>query len=136
MTEVSLLRLYLLRALYLAIAVLEGAQIWPIIIHHAQSGKVWELMHGVAFAMLGALTAVAVLGIRYPLQMLPLMFFEIAWKVIWLLAVAVPLGLAHQIDADTMETVTACLMVVIVIVVIPWPYVYANYVRKAGDRWW
>jgi hypothetical protein len=136
MTEVSLLRLYLLRALYLAIAGLEGAQIWPIIIHHAQSGKVWELMHGVAFCMLGALTAVAVLGIRYPLQMLPLLFFEIVWKLIWLIAVAVPLGLAHKIDADTMQTVIACLMVAIVIVIIPWFYVFANYVKKPGDRWW
>jgi len=133
--DVSLLHLYLLRALYTAIAALEGAQIWPIIIHHAQSGKVWELMHGVAFCMLGALTAVAVLGIRYPLQMLPLLFFEIAWKVIWLAAVALPLWIAHKIDPDTMQTVIACLMVVVVPLVFPWPYVIANYVKRPGDRW-
>ena len=133
--DVSLLHLYLLRALYAAIAALEGAQIWPIIIHHAQSAKVWELMHGVAFCMLGALTAVAVLGIRYPLQMLPLLFFEIAWKVIWLAAVALPLWIAHKIDPDTMQTVIACLMVVVVPLVFPWPYVIANYVKRPGDRW-
>ncbi len=133
MTEVSLLRLYVLRAIYLLIAAAEGLQIWPLMIHHIHP---WPLMHGVAMSMLAALTAVAVLGLRYPLQMLPLLLFEIAWKVIWLIAIAVPLGLAHRIDADTMETVVACLMVAVVIVVIPWRYVFENYVKKPGDRWW
>ncbi len=133
MTEVSLFRLYLLRAVYLLIAAGEGSQIWPLIIHHIHP---WPLMHGVAMSMLAALTAVAVLGLRYPLQMLPLLFFEMAWKIIWLIAIAVPLGLAHQIDADTFETVKACLLVGIVPIVIPWPYVFANYLKKPGDRWW
>lgn len=75
MTEVSLLRLHVLRAFYLLIAVSEGSQIWPAIIHHI---KPRELMHGVAMSMLAALTAVAVVGLHYPLRMLPLLFFQIA----------------------------------------------------------
>lgn len=132
-SEVSLLRLYLLRAIYLLIAVGLGSDIWPLIIHHA---KPWSLMHGVAMSLLAAVSAMAVLGLRYPLQMLPLLFFEIVWKLIWLIAIAVPLGLAHQVDADTMETVVACLMVAIVIVAVPWRFVFENYVKKPGDRWW
>ncbi len=133
MTEVSLLRLYLLRALYLLIAVGLGLDIWPQIIHHPVP---WPFWHGVGCSLLAAVSALAILGLRYPLQMLPLLFFEIVWKVIWLTAIAVPLGLAHQIDADTMETVKACLMVVIVPIVIPWRYVLANYLKRPGDRWW
>jgi len=133
--DVALWRLYVLRAFYLAIAVLEGAQIWPIIIQHTQNGKVWELMHGVAFCMLGALTALSFLGVRYPLRMLPLMFFEMAWKVIWLAAVALPLELAHKMDDDNMPTVIACSMIAVVFLIMPWGYVWRQYVKAPGDRW-
>jgi hypothetical protein len=68
--------------------------------------------------------------------MLPLLFFEMFWKAAWLVAIALPLWLAHQIDADTAETVQACLMGIIVPIVIPWSFVFANYVRRTGDRWW
>ena len=62
--------------------------------------------------------------------------FETVWKAIWLVAIAWPLWSAHPIDADTAETVKACLMgVVIFPLAIPWPYVIANFVRKPADRW-
>jgi len=133
MSEVSTFRLYLMRAMYLLIFVGLGSEIWPLIIHHA---KPWDLMHGVACSLLAALAATMGLGIRYPLQMLPMLLFELLWKAIWLLAIALPLWSAHQLDPDTMETVKACLMgVVLCPIVIPWPYVLANYVKKPGDRW-
>jgi hypothetical protein len=133
MSEVSTFRLYLMRAMYLLIFVGLGSEIWPGIIHHA---KPWDLMHGVACSLLAALSAMMALGIRYPLQMLPMLLFELLWKAIWLLAVGLPLWFAHQLDPDTMDTFKACLMgVVLCLIVIPWPYVLANYVKKPGDRW-
>ena len=130
--QVSVLRLHALRAGYLLLAVGLGLTIWPGIIHH---DKPWELMEGVVNCMLGALGALAVLGLRYPLRMLPLLLFEVAWKSIWLIVVALPLWPAHKMDAETWETARACLMVVIFPVVIPWPYVLATYVMARGDRW-
>lgn len=119
--------------MYLLIVVGLGSEIWPGIIHHA---KPWDLMHGVANSLLAAIALFAVVGIRYPLQMLPLLLFEQLWKSIWLIAIALPLWSAHQVDADTMETVKACLMgIVLLPIVIPWPYVLAHYVKKPGDRW-
>ncbi|HEX7679364.1 MAG TPA: hypothetical protein VF713_14630 [Thermoanaerobaculia bacterium] len=133
MTEVSTFRLYLLRGTYLLIFVFLASSIWPLIIHHT---KPWSLMHGVACCLLAAMAPLVALGIRYPLQMLPVLLFELLWKSIWLIAIALPLWQAHQIDPDTAETVKACLMGwVIFPIVIPWPYVFANYVKKAGDRW-
>jgi len=56
-----------------------GAQIWPLILHHpANLGH----MRGVVRSLLGALTLLCLLGVRYPVKMLPLLFFEFAWKAI------------------------------------------------------
>src|SRR6266850_264207 len=131
MTEVSTFRLYLLRATYLIISVGLGITIWPGIFHHA---KAVALMDGVVSSLLAAVSVLAALGIRYPLKMLPLLLFELIWKSIWLIAFALPLWSAHQIDPETQETVKACLMgIVICPIAIPWPYVLANYVKKLGD---
>lgn len=43
---------------------------------------------------------------------------------------------AGQLDADSSETLKACLMgVVLFPIVIPWRYVLDNYVRQPADRW-
>lgn len=128
--EVSLLRLYVLRGTYLLIAAGLGPEIWPQIVHHPLS------MRGVASSLLGAVTLLALLGLRYPLRMLPLLLFELVWKATWLLAVALPLWSAQQIDANTAETIKACLMGVIFPIIIPWGYVWRHYVTAPSDRWW
>jgi len=129
MEHVSLLRLYLLRAIYLIIAVGEGSIIWPQILHQPPA------QHGVAQALLGALTLLALLGVRYPLKMLPLLFFEMTWKAIWLLSVAWPLWAANQLNGPLLETAHACLLGMIVPLLLPWPYVFATFLKAPDDRW-
>jgi hypothetical protein len=132
MTDVSLFRLYALRAGYLLIAVGLAATVWPIVINHSPQ---WPLMNSVACSLLAAVSVLAAVGIRYPLQMLPILLFEIVWTSIWLIAVALPLWSANQIDARTWETVRDCLLVAILIPLIPWRHVISQYVTKPGDRW-
>jgi len=132
MTRISLLRLYALRAGYLLLVVGLGLTIWPGMIHHERP---WTLMQGVVRCMLAAMSALALLGLRYPIQMLPLLFFELAWKSIWLIVVAYPLWSAHRMDPDTLETTYECLIAVVFVIVIPWPYVVAHYLTAPGDRW-
>lgn len=133
MTEVSLLRLYLLRAAYLMIALFLISGIWPSLIWPAVQ---WPHMSGVARVLLAALGLVALLGLRYPLQMLPLLLFETAWKAIWLLAIGLPLWRAGRLDPAHAQTFQDCAFgVVLMAIVLPWPYLWANYVRRPGDRW-
>ena len=110
MPEVSTFRLYLLRATYLLMVVGLGVTIWPGILNPP---KDLALMRGVVRSVLGAVALLAIVGIRYPLKMLPLMFFELTWKSIWLLAFGLPLWSAHQLDPDAQETMKACLMGII-----------------------
>jgi len=132
MNEVSLFRLYLLRALYLLIIVGLGIVVWPGVIHQEQP---WELNEGVVACMLAAFSALSVLGLRYPLQMLPILLWELVWKSIWLIIVAIPLWTTGQMDESTWSVASSVLMVVIFPIVIPWRYVFAHYVKKRGERW-
>jgi hypothetical protein len=117
MTDVSLFRLYALRAGYLLLTAGIAATIWPLLINHSPQ---WPLMNGVVASLLAALSVLAAVGIRYPLQMLPILLFELTWKSIWLIAVALPLWSANQLDARTLDTVRDCLVGVILIPLIPW----------------
>lgn len=133
MSEVSTFRLYVLRATYLLIAVGLGVMIWPNLI--SPSANV-EHMRGVVWALLGAVGLLALLGIRYPLQMLPLLLFELVWKSIWLAVFGLPLWHANALDAASRSTLFDCLFgVVLCVLVIPWGYVVRHYVRGAGDTW-
>jgi hypothetical protein len=134
--EVSLVQLYLLRVAYLLLVVGLGTSVWPAMLHHVPWALTLSPWNGVGNSMLAAMALLAILGLRYPLKMLPLLFFEIAWKAIWLIVVALPLWQSHeQIGADVAETIRACLMAVIFPLVIPWRYVLDNFALNAGDRW-
>lgn len=129
---VSTFRLYLLRATYLMIVVGLGIDVWPAIINHT---KQWDLWHGVGCSLLGAVVVLAILGLRYPLEMLPLLLFELTWKSIWLAAIALPLWSTHQLPATLYETVRACVMgLVIFPIAIPWPYVFATFLKAPGEQ--
>ena len=73
MSEVSTFRLYLLRAMYVFMAV--GLAIFelPALLHPENLSP----QDSVIVSVLGAFALLAVLGIRYPIKMLPLLFFEL-----------------------------------------------------------
>jgi hypothetical protein len=131
--ELSLFRLYLLRAMYLLIGLAQGSQTWPAIIHHV---KPWDFWHGVGMSFLGALTALSLLGVRYPVKMMPLLLFELAWKLLWVLVIWLPLWLTHRVDPITADNFFSIFLgVVLVPLVLPWGYVWKNFVAASGDRW-
>ncbi|MEQ1597635.1 MAG: hypothetical protein ABL985_21345, partial [Casimicrobium sp.] len=59
-------------------------------------------------AMLGALALLSFLGLRYPLQMLPLMIYELAWKTVWIMTIALPAWLNHRMTAGIEELFYDC----------------------------
>ncbi len=129
---ISLPRLYFLRAGYLFFAVGLIVTKWPLLIGHDLT---WPLIDGVETSILVAFSLLALLGIRYPLQMLPVLLLECLWKLIWLTAVALPLWAAGRIDQATAQVVFTCLFVLIIVAVIPWDFVISRYVTEHGDRW-
>jgi hypothetical protein len=105
---------------------------WPLLFHHDEP---WPLMTSVVTCMLVAMSLLALLGLRYPLRMLPILLFEVTWKVIWLAVVALPLWLNDQMDQEARELTNEILWVVVILAVIPWRYVYSNYLVRRAERW-
>ena len=132
MTEVSPVRLWAMRAMYLFMALGIGLMIWPLILSH---GSELPRMTGVAWALLGAVGLLALLGLRHPLQMLPLLLFELSWKAIWLAAFALPRWLDGTLDEGMRTSIFETSFGALLILVIPWRYVWANYVVRPGESW-
>jgi hypothetical protein len=130
--EVSRARLLALRALYALIFIGLLAFIWPALIAQIPTPKHY---HGVVMTMLTAFSILCAIGIRYPLQMLPILFWELLWKSIWLLLIALPRWMTGAMDAATRQTAMDCIAVVLVLIVMPWGYVVRNYVLKPAERW-
>jgi len=104
---------------------------WPEFLAH----EPWELKHGTVLTMLVAMSVLALLGLRYPQRMLPILLFEVGWKLTWLGFVALPLWLDGNLTGATREQTAAVLWVTIVIAVIPWRHVVSRFVLARGDRW-
>jgi len=52
----------------------------------------WPLYEGVTTYLLVAMGVLALIGLRHPSKMLPILVFESTWKPAWLAAVACPCG--------------------------------------------
>ncbi len=128
--EVSLVRLHVLRGAYLVLLVGLGGMIVPEIVSHPIGSR------GIIPALLGGIWALAFLGLRHPLQMLPLLMFEFAWKAIWLLAYGIPTWSAGRLTAVTAEDmVNTSFGAILMLVVIPWGHVWRRYVKRPAERW-
>ena len=133
MQAISTPRLYLLRAMYLLLAGGLGFSIWPSIVFPAEAAADSRT---VVLALLGAVGLLALLGLKYPLRMLPLLLFELVWKAIWLVAFALPLWRQGALDTAGTENAFECLAgVVLVLVTTPWDYVFRHYVRASIEPW-
>ena len=127
--EVSLARLYLMRAVALL-------GIWGLfatvqtLVAHAPMDR------GVHKALIGGLWVMAFLAFRYPLKMVPILLFEMLWKMTWLIFFGLPQwwsGVGSPRLSEDLWGIGAFPLVCAL--VIPWGYVWRHYVRAPGERW-
>ena len=127
--EVSRLRIWVLRAMYLLLVVGLGLMIVPEIVSHELTSR------GVIAALLGGIWALSFLGLKYPLQMLPLLLFELTWKLIWLTFYGLPQWFAGQHPPTFAEDFFNIGWGLVLLLVIPWGYVWRRYVRQPAESW-
>ena len=127
--RVPLWRLHVLRAAYLLLVVGLGVTIVPMLASHE------PLARGVIPSLLGAVWLLAFLGLKYPLKMLPLLLFEVAWKLVWLASFGLAQWTSGRRPPTFAEDFFAIGLIVILLPAIPWGYVWRHYVTAPAERW-
>jgi hypothetical protein len=113
-----------MRFLFLLMALVMGSFVWQQLLFESAD---WDVMHGLAKSMLAALAVMSLIGVRYPLQMLPLMLYEIAWKTIWIILIAGRAWMAGKWNVDIESLFYDCIGIIIAYFIVPWRYVWARY---------
>jgi hypothetical protein len=129
--ELSARRLNVLRFGYAFLGVGLAIVKWPLLLQASSD----PVMDGVVTCLLTTMSLLAFLGLRYPARMLPILLFEVAWKVLWMAVVAVPHLVSGDMNAAISDVLFSCSFVVVIIAVIPWGYVWRRYVRTPGAAW-
>lgn len=128
--EVSLARLYILRAVALFFAVDGLFSKLPGLIHPDAASR------GIIGSMLAALWVSAFFVVRYSLRMMPVFLFEFIWKTLWLIDYGLPQWLAGasspRLSRDLFEI---GFFPFVIALVIPWTYVWRHYVRRPAEPW-
>src|ERR1044072_4732146 len=133
MSDVSTLRLYLLRDMYVFMFVGFAMFKLPGIFNPPEN---LSTTGSVVLSVLGAIALLAALGIRYPVKMLPLLLFELLWKMIWVLAFGLPLWYTQQLAPDARGILINFLVgFVLVPLVMRWGYVFKQFVKAPGEPW-
>lgn len=130
--ELSLPRLHLMRAGYAFMGLGLAVVKWPLFVTGVDS---LPLFKGIVAALLTAMSFLALLGLRYPVKLLPVLIFESTWKLLWLASVALPTAVTGELDPAMTEVMVNCSLVVVILAVTPWRYVWHEYVMAPGDRW-
>lgn len=130
---VSRLRLNMLRAYYALMAFGTAAVFWPSLVNHSHE---WGIAHGAQYSLLAALSPLALLGLRYPLGMLPIVIYEFLWKALWFVFVVAPIYVADRMTEAVWANVFACgVAIVLTPLILPWSHVWRTYVLAPADPW-
>ncbi|WP_243061056.1 hypothetical protein [Nocardioides sp. SR21] len=130
-TGLSVRRLNVMRAGYLFMGLGLVAVKWPLL----PDAHTLPLYEGVTVCVLVAMSLFALLGVRYPTKLLPLLLLEMTWKFIWLAVVALPTAIAGDLDAATTDVLVNCTFVVVIVAAIPWRYAWRRYLLEKGEPW-
>ncbi len=130
-TSLPTYRVNLMRVGYAVMAFGLAATKWPLLPAAADL----PVFEGVVAVLLTAMSLLALVGLRYPVRLLPLLILEAGWKLIWLAAVAVPQAVAGTLTSESSRVLSSVSLVVVILAVIPWDHVWRTYVRAPGDAW-
>ncbi len=114
-------RIVLLRLCYAVIAVGLGSFLVPRLIDLPRD---WSSSQAVVTSFLTAMMLLCGLGVFRPIAMLPVMLFELVWKLVFMVRIALPLWLDGRLEAGFAQTFWECVPILLFVPIIPWGIVW------------
>ena len=125
-------KIYLLRLLFLLTILFVGNASWTHILTYEGP---WDPLHAMSFCVWAAYATLSILGLKNPLKMLPIVFFQIFYKSLWLVVVAYPLWMQNQLAGSPAEDLTyTFLWVVLPLFALPWKYAFRKYIYEGKEN--
>jgi len=126
------INVYLLRLLFVLMVAFVATDAWNTILMHEGP---WNHREAAAWCMWASYSLLAILGVFYPLKLIPIVAFDILYKLVWLAIVAYPLWRTNTLVGSPAEEMTyAFLWVVLPIVAMPWGYAFKRYVLNRAPE--
>ena len=120
------INIYLLRLLFTLMFFFLTYDSWNHILTHTGP---WDSANAAAWCMWGSYSVISFIGMVRPLKMLPIVLFEIIYKVAWLFVVAYPLWVEDKLFGSSAEGMTRVFVwVVFPIVAMPWRYFFRTFI--------
>ncbi|MEO1048284.1 MAG: hypothetical protein AAFW59_08135 [Pseudomonadota bacterium] len=130
--NVAYWRVAALRIIYLLIVLGLSRFVWQQLLFEAAD---MATMTGVAKAMMATLVILCLFGLRYPLDLLPVLIFEFMWKTLRMLFIALPAALQDRWTDSIEALFIECVGVVVLLFVVPWGYAWARWMARPSERW-
>jgi hypothetical protein len=119
---------FMLRLNYFLAAAFVATNSWTILLRHEGP---WDPYRALAICVWAAYPTLMLLGLLHPVRMLPIMFFMITYKTIFLAVVSYPLWQAGTLAGTTLAWTKDFLWLPLALVAVPWGYAWRTYVRPA-----
>ncbi len=120
------INIYLLRILFTLMFLFVGSDSWKHILNHTGP---WDNINAAAWCMWGSYSLISLIGILRPLKMLPIVLFEIIYKIVWLAIVAYPLWVKNELIGSPAEGMTRVFSWIwLPILAMPWRYFFMTHI--------
>ena len=90
-----------------------------------------DVLPGVAISFWAGFSLLNLIGIRFPLKMIPILLLQLLYKSAWAMGVYMPASQAGALHEGLSEFFYICLAgIALNLLILPWGYVYREYLQK------
>lgn len=120
-------RQHLLRALFFLNFISLAFDNWSTILFPEEQ---MDTLTGVTISFWAAFSLLNLLGVRFPLKMIPILLLQLLYKTAWIIGTYLPAQRNAVLDEYLESFLWVCVAgIVLNVLLIPWNYVYAYYLK-------
>lgn len=121
-------RLHLMRALFFLNFISLAFDNWSAVLFPAEQ---MDVLSGVAISFWAGFALLNLIGVRFPLKMLPILLLQLLYKSAWILGTYRPAHASGNIDEGIQEFFWICVAgITLNLLIIPSRYVYRAFIRN------
>jgi len=120
-------RQHIMRGLFFLNFISLAFDTWPTIISPQEQ---MDTLTGVAYSFWSSFALLNLVGIRFPLKFIPLLFLQLFYKAAWIISTYLPAKNSGLLNEDLNSFLWICVAgIALNLLIIPWGYVYRIYLK-------